>query len=148
MFGIPDYRYKVWLVRLVIIFIVVYIVLLILSFISTLALVPVSSFTMAFQLMYPIFFMGSLGFMFSTLIRNGSGAAAVMIIIGLIVWISSGILETNKWNIFLNPYDMPDSLSQLMWIEMLFYNRLYLIIGAILAILAGLYRLQNREKFI
>jgi hypothetical protein len=148
LFGIPDYRYKVWLVRMVIIFVVVYLVLLFLSFFSTLALVPVPVFDMAFQLMYPIFFMGALGFMFSTIVRSGSGTAAVMIIIGLIVWISSGILETNEWNIFLNPYEMPENLSQIMWLEMLFYNRLYLLIGSLLAILAGLYRLQNREKFV
>jgi hypothetical protein len=148
LFGIPDYRYKVWLTRLLIIFIVVYFVLLVLGIISTLALTPVPYFELAFQLMFPIFFMGSIGFMFSTLIRNGSGTAAVMIIIGLMFWISSGILDISKWNIFLNPYDMPDSLNPLMWSEVLFYNRLYLIIGSILAILAGLYRLQYREKYV
>ncbi len=148
LFGIPDYRYKVWLVRLIIIFFVVYGVLLVLSFFSTLALVPVPVFGMSYQLMYPVVFMGALGFMFSTLIRNGSGSAAIMIICGLIVWISSGILETNEWNIFLNPYEIPESLSQVMWAEMLFYNRLYLLIGSLLAILVGLYRLQYREKFV
>ena len=77
-----------------------------------------------------------------------SGSAAVMILIGLIFWISSGILEISKWNIFLNPYNMPDSLNPIMWSEVLFYNRLYLSIGSILAILAGLYRLQHREKYV
>jgi ABC-type Na+ transport system ATPase subunit NatA len=97
--------------------------------------------------MFPIFFLGALGFLFSTLIRNGAGTAAVMVLIGLIVWISSGILGESEWNIFLNPYDMPDSLSPVVWLEMLFYNRLYLIIGSVLAILGALFRLQKREKF-
>jgi len=148
LFGIPDYRYKVWLTRLAIIFVVVYFVLLMLGIVSSLALIPVPFFEMALQLMFPIFLMGSVGFMFSTLIRNGSGTAAVMIIIGLIFWISSGIMDISKWNIFLNPYDMPDNLNPIMWSEVLFYNRLYLTIGSILAILAGLYRLQYREKYV
>jgi hypothetical protein len=98
--------------------------------------------------MFPIFFLGSLGFMLSTVVRNGSGTAAIMVIIGLIFWIFGGILRENEWNIFLNPYSTPDFLNDVMWQEMLFYNRLYLIIGTILSILAGLFKLQNREKFI
>ena len=147
LFGIPNYRYKVWLLRLVIIFIVVYGFVILLGFLSTLALMPVPIFELGLQLMFPIFFLGALGFLFSTLIRNGAGTAAVMVLFGLIVWISSGILGESEWNIFLNPYDMPDSLSPVIWMEMLFYNRLYLIIGSVLAILAALFRLQKREKF-
>ena len=148
LFGIPNYRYKVWLARLVIIFIVVYIFLLMLALLSTLTLTPVSMFTMALQLMFPIFFLGTVGFFLSTLIRNGAGTAAVMTLLGLVVWISSGILEANEWNIFLNPYHLPETLSPVIWQEMIFYNRLYLIIGSFLATLAALYRLQKREIFI
>ena len=148
LFGIPDYRYKVWLVRLADIFVLVYLILLSLTFLSSLALVPVPVFSFTLQLMFPVFFMGSLGFMLSTVIRNGSGTAAVMVIIGLAFWISTGFLEQSEWNIFLNPYDFPDSMTQAMWQETLFYNRLYLIIGTVLAVLAGLFRLQQREKYI
>ncbi len=148
LFGIPDYRYKIWLVRLLIIFIVVYMFMVFLGILSTLALIPIPIFEFSLQLMVPIFFLGSLGFMLSTVVRNGSGTAAIMAIIGLIFWIFSGILGENEWNIFLNPYSVPDDLNDVMWQEMLFYNRLYLAIGTTLAILAGIYKLQNREKFI
>jgi hypothetical protein len=148
LFGIPDYRYKIWLVRLLIIFIVVYLFLLFLGILSSLALIPIPVFEFSLQLMFPIFFLGSLGFMLSTVVKNGNGTAAIMVIIGLIFWIFSGILEENEWNIFLNPYAYPDWLNEAMWREMLFYNRLYLVIGTILSILAGIYNLQDREKFI
>jgi hypothetical protein len=98
--------------------------------------------------MFPIFFLGAFGFMFSTIIRNGNGTAAVMVIVGLIVWISSGIFGQSEWNVFLNPFLLPDSLSPEVWLEMKFYNRLYLMIGTLLAILTGLFKLQVREKFI
>jgi hypothetical protein len=148
LFGIPNYRYKIWLVRLMIIFIVVYLFMIFLGILSTLALIPIPVFEFSLQLMFPIFFLGSLGFMLSTVVRNGSGTAAIMVIIGLIFWIFSGILSENEWNIFLNPYAVPDDLNDAMWQEMLFYNRLYLVIGTILSILAGIFKLQNREKFI
>lgn len=148
LFGIPNYRYKVWLLRLGIIFCLVYCFLLILGFLSSLALVPVPSFQFALQLMFPIFFLGTLAFLMSTLIRNGSGTAAIVMLIGLFAWISSGFVGENEWNIFLNPYSLPESLDPAVWQEMLFYNRLYLFIGSIIAILAALYRLQKREKFV
>ena len=148
LFGIPDYRYKIWLVRLLIIFIVVFIFIVFLGILSTLALMPIPVFEFSLQLMFPILFLGSLGFMLSTAVRNGSGTAAIMVIIGLIFWIFSGILSENEWNIFLNPYAVPDDLNDAMWQEMLFYNRLYLVIGTILSILTGIFKLQNREKFI
>ncbi len=148
LFGIPDYRYKVWLVRLLIIFVVVYVFMVFLGFFSTLALIPIPVFEFSLQLMFPIFFLGSVGFMLSTVVRNGSGTAAIMVIIGLVFWILAGILDENEWNIFLNPYAFPDFLNDTMWQEMLFYNRLYLVIGTVLSILAGIYKLQNREKFI
>jgi hypothetical protein len=148
LFGIPDYRYKVWLVRLLIIFIVVYIFMVFLGIFSTLALIPIPVFEFSLQLMFPIYFLGSMGFMLSTVVRNGSGTAAIMVIIGLVFWIFEDILDENEWNIFLNPYILPDFLNDEMWQEMLFYNRLYLVIGSILCILAGIYKLQNREKFI
>jgi hypothetical protein len=148
LFGIPDYRYKIWLVRLLMIFVVVYVIMVFLGYFSTMALIPIPVFGFSMQLMFPVFFLGALGFMLSTVVRNGSGTAAIMIIIGLAFWISSGILAENEWNIFLNPYQMPDSLNETMWHEMLFYNRLYLAVGAVLAILAGLFRLQKREKYV
>lgn len=148
LFGIPNYRYKIWLVRLIIIYLMVITMLLFLSLLSSITLVPVSILEMSFQLMFPVFFLGALGFMLSTIIRNGNGTAAMMVIIGMIVWISSGIFGQSEWNVFLNPFILPDTFSPVVWLEMIFYNRLYLIIGTILAILAGLYKLQVREKFI
>ena len=80
--------------------------------------------------------------------RNGTGTAIVMIIIGLLFWISSGILESSEWNIFLNPFDLPDEISETIWETVVNKNRIYLLCGTILSILYGLFNLQKREKFI
>ena len=148
LFGIPNYRYKVWLIRLVIVLLVVYLMMVFLCYISVYTIMTVPVFEMAIQLMFPIFFLGCVNFMVSVLVRNGNGTAAIMVVIGLVFWISSGILDNSEWNIFLNPYDFPRDVYISVWDETIFYNRLYLAIGTVLAILAGLFRLQNREKFI
>jgi hypothetical protein len=103
---------------------------------------------MVYQLMFPIFFLGSLAFALSTAIRNGTGTAIVMIVIGMLFWISSGILENSEWNIFLNPFDLPDEISEAIWETVITNNRIYLLSGTILSILFGLFKLQKREKFI
>ncbi|MBN1998291.1 hypothetical protein JW935_12105 [candidate division KSB1 bacterium] len=148
IFGIPNYRYKVYLVRLLLVYIVVFLILL---FYSTLSYVSLTSFpvvNMALQLLFPVLFMGTLCFMFSTLVRNAYGTATIMVIIGLAFWISSDFLEESKWNIFLNPYHVPSDMNTMIWATITMNNRIYLFVGTILALLAGLFLLQKREKFV
>jgi len=148
LFGIPDYRYKVWLVRLVIIFILVFGVLALLSAFSSWAIVKFDVFSMAYYLILPIFFMGALAFLLSTVIRNGIGTAVVMVIIGVIFISIADSIEHSKWNIFLNPFDMPQEISEAAWMTVIHDNHVILIVGIIVTILAGLLSLQRREKFI
>lgn len=148
LFGIPNYRYKIWLVRVIIIYIGVFFILLLLSILSSIALTTVPVFNMTIQLMFPIFFLGSLAFMFSTLIRNGYGTAVVVIVIGLIFWIAGGILSGTKWNIFLNPFDIPTDMNEVIWRDITTNNRIILFVGTVVAVLWGLLNLQKREKFV
>jgi hypothetical protein len=147
IFAIPNYRYKVWLPRLLMIYFIVYLMLLVLALISSVILVPVPVFSMVYELMFPIFFLGSLAFALSTVIRNGNGTAVIMVVLGLVFWISAGILDESAWNIFLNPFDIPDNMSEAIWETVIFSNRLYLLSGTIICLLAGLFNLQKREKF-
>ena len=148
LFGIPNYRYKVWLVRIALIYVVVFVILLILSLLSSVALVAVPIFKMVFQLMFPIFFLGCLAFMISTLVRNGNGTAVFIIIIGMTFWILSEPLATSQWNLFLNPFSVPSNVNEAVWMETSLNNRTYLLIGTVIAILFGLLNLQKREKFV
>jgi len=148
LFGIPNYRYKVWLVRLVLMYIAVFIILIVLAFLSTLALAEIHVLGMVHQLMFPIFFIGSLAFMLSTVIRSGNGTAVVMVVIGMAFWIASGIVSHSKWNLFLNPFLIPSEVNEAIWADIVMKNRIYLAVGTVLAVLYGLLNLQKREKFI
>lgn len=148
IFAIPNYRYKIWLPRLGMIYILVFILMLFLALLSYISLAIIPIFQMVYELMFPIFFLGSLAFALSTVIKNGNGTAVVMVIIGLIFWISSGILYGTEWSIFLNPFDVPQNMSEIIWSSVRRSNRIYLIAGTILSILWGLFNLQKRENFI
>jgi len=148
IFGIPNYRYKVWLVRFALIYFMVFLMLFALGFLTSFALTSFPVFEMVYHILFPLFFLGSLAFMFSTIVKNGNGAAVVMIIIGVFLFILGENIGQVEWNIFFNPFNMPSDLNETIWEERVFYNRLYLVCGGTVTLLYGLINLQHREKFI
>jgi hypothetical protein len=98
--------------------------------------------------MYPLLFIACLTLLVSTLIRNGNGTAVVMVIIGLLFWILSEPLSRSKWNLFLNPFKVPNDMNISIWMNIINQNRMILIIGAVISVLWGLINLQRREKFV
>ncbi|MBC8005145.1 MAG: hypothetical protein H7X84_06705 [Verrucomicrobia bacterium] len=148
LFGIPDYRYKVWLIRLILVFSLVFIMMIGLTTMSYFLLTQVNIFEITWHVMFPIYFLGSMAFLFSTIIKNGNGTAVVMVIIGVLLLILSGILDRTMWNIFLNPFSIPDRLNEMVWQETSLKNRIFLAVGSLLFVLYGLFNLQKREKFL
>ncbi|MDZ7372842.1 MAG: hypothetical protein ONB23_02635 [candidate division KSB1 bacterium] len=148
LFGIPDYRYKVWLVRLVMMFVLALATLLALGALASLTVMPVAVLPMAVQVMFPVVFWGSLAFMLSTVLRSGSGTAVVMVALGIGCFLAAEPLAASKWNVFLNPYQIPSGLNEVVWASLVAQNRLYLTAASLLAILFGLRNLQKRERFI
>ena len=148
LFGIPNYRYKVWLVRLIMIYVLIYIIILAFAGLASVLLYKVNIHEMAYQLMYPIVFMGSMAFMFSTIIKNGNGTAVTMVLIGVALIILQDALERTYWNIFLNPFQIPDNFNEVIWEGLITRNRIFLGVGIVVFILYGLYNLQKREKFV
>ena len=148
LFGIPNYRYKVWLVRIILIFIIAFLIMLVFTELSSIMIVKFDILKMTTQVMMPVFFMGIMAFMVSTLIRNGNGTAVVMIIFGLIFLILvDSSFGTSKWNIFLNPYTLPNGMSETVWSSITMNNRIIIISADIVFLLAALFNLQKRENF-
>jgi ABC-type transport system involved in multi-copper enzyme maturation permease subunit len=102
---------------------------------------------MTVQVMIPVIFLGVMAFMLSTVIRNGNGTAVLMIIFGLFFLILIDVLRRSQWNVFLNPYELPYDMNETTWAIITLKNRITLVTGTILFLLAALYNLQKREKF-
>lgn len=148
LFGIPDYRYKVWGVRLVMIYIATYIIIVLFALIAGILMYPVNPFGMAAQLMFPALFYGNLAFMFSTITRSGNGTAVIMIIFCILAVISSEFAERTAYDILLNPYVIPRNALPAIWENTVVKNRVILLVGSVVWLLIGLLNLQKREKFI
>lgn len=148
LFGIPDYRYKIWLVRSLTQYIVIAGLLFVLTVLCRLGLAEFSVVSMLFHLMFPIVFIGSLGFMIAALSRSGSGTAVILVVVVLFFWIAFESVEGSSLYIFHNPFQIVDQMETLVLAETTLLNRIYLLIGAVVTTLFGLLRLQHREKFI
>ncbi len=148
LFGIPNYRYKVWLVRLILIYTLVFVMLILFAALGSYLLYPINPVLLAGQLIYPVCFLGSLAFALSTKIKNGNATAVVMVIFAFFISIFSEILENSMWDIFLNPFDSPGEYTQLAFQQVIWKNRVFLSVGTIVFVLASLLNLQDREKYI
>ena len=115
LFGIPNYRYKVWLVRLLLIFVLIFLIILLFTAVASILLYKTNIVEMSYQLMYPIVFLGSMAFMFSTLIKNGNGTAVMMVLIGIALTILQDAVQRTQWNVFLNPFQIPNNFNEFIW---------------------------------
>ncbi|WP_235298212.1 hypothetical protein [Portibacter marinus] len=148
LFGIPDYRYKVWLVRIILIFVLVFLMLILFSALGSYLLYPINPILLSYQLMYPVSFLGSLAFLLSTRIKNGNATAVVMVILGFFLSIFSEIFDDTMWNIFMNPFGSSRELTQVAYQQIVWKNRIFLMVGSVIFILGSLLNLQNRERYI
>lgn len=151
IFGIPNYRYKVWGIRMLMIYVANYFILVVFAYVARILLYPVGVFEMAAQLIFPMLFFGNLAFMLSTITRSGNATAVIVIVLGLLFFIftsSNGQIATSYWNVFLNPFSIPDNIHPLIWQNTLLRSRLFLLVGGIVWLLIGFLNLQKREKFV
>lgn len=148
IFGIPNYRYKVWLFRLLIAYVICFLLTLLLAVITNWVVVEVPPLELTLQVMVPALFIGILCFTLSTMIRNGNGTAVMIIVIGMILFVLHEILGVSKWNLFLNPFNVPLNKNPEIFYNTVFDNRLLILSTTLVLLLIGLYKTQNREKFI
>jgi hypothetical protein len=147
LFGIPNYRYKVWLVRIVLIFIITFLIMMAFTFLASVLIVKFRVFKVTSEVMVPVLFLGMMAFMLSTVVRNGNGTAVLMIIFGLFFLILQDPLRKSQWNVFLNPFAPTWDVNETTWAIITMKNRIILITGSVLFLLVALFNLQKREKF-
>jgi len=148
IFGVPDYRYKVWLVRYIMILVLVFFLMFPFAGLAWWALMSFPVLPMILHLMVLVLFASALGFCLSTIVKNGNATAVIMVILGLFFLILSDELYESKWNIFLNPFNTPRDMNDIVWREIIRQNRLIMGIGSLVLLLLGLLNLQQREKFL
>jgi hypothetical protein len=148
IFAVPNYRYKVYLVRFGLSILLLISSLLVLAWVTEITVIHIPVAKMIYQLMYCLLFLASLSLLLTSLLKNANAAAVIMVLIGLVFFILGANIEASKWNLFLNPFDVPANISFTIWQNVLFQNRMMLVVGTIICILWALINLQKREKLV
>jgi hypothetical protein len=151
IFGIPNYRYKIWGLRMLMVYVANYFILVLFAYVARLLLYPVNIFEMAAQLIFPMIFFGNLAFMFSTVTRSGNGTAVIMIILGLVFFIflnADSTVRNSFWNVFINPFAVLRDVHPVIWQDTILKSRLFLLVSGVVWLMIGLLNLQKREKFV
>lgn len=148
IFGIPNYRYRVWLLRNLLILVIAFIFIVLLSLIINVSLVSFNPLVMAWQVLFPLLFMGMLAFFISTLTRSGNATAVIIIMISIFFMLFGSSLNLGYWNVFFNPYNVPSTANPVAFQMLAFKNKVFLGAGSIVLLLGGLLKLQEREKFL
>lgn len=148
IFGIPDYRYRVWLMRLIMIYAITIVLLFAIGWLLKYVFVSYSILGMIVQVMVPLLFLGLFTFFLSTVLRSGNATAAVVIILGVFLLILGDEIGKSYWNIFFNPYNNPSDVSTVVWQALTTKNRIFLMSGSVVFLLGGLMNLQKRERLL
>lgn len=148
IFGIPDYRFRVWFMRVILIYIITFVLVLLLAFLLKISITTFPVFHMTISIMFPLLFLGFFTFLLSTITRSGNGTAAIVIVLCLMLLLFSQAISRSQWNIFFNPWDIPSGSNQMVWQALAMKNRIFLMAGAVVFMLGALLNLQKREAFL
>ena len=148
IFGIPNYRYRVWLVRYFMILVMVFLMLFPFTAISYYLLMEFPFMKMTLHIMVLVTFTSAMSFCVSTLVKNGNATAVIMVVFGLFFLILSDELDESRWNLFLSPFQESGRVNSVVFAEIVRQNRLILGITSLVFLLLGLLNLQQREKFL
>lgn len=148
IFGIPNYRYRVWLVRYFMILLMVFLMLFPFASISFYLLIEFPFMKMILHVMVLVTFTSAMSFCVSTLVKNGNATAVIMVVFGLFFLILSDELDESRWNLFLSPFQESGEVNNVVFAEILRQNRLIMGISSLVFLLLGLLNLQQREKYL
>jgi hypothetical protein len=148
LFGIPDYRTKVWLVRLFVLYAFAAGCLFLLALFCRVGLADFPLRKMVLELAVPVLFVGSLAFFVASLTGSGLATAVIMVIVTLLFWLFREPLADSAWFLFHNPFANRNEIQAILRAKTTIANRLYFLSGSLVLTMLALLRLQKREKFI
>ncbi len=148
LFSIPNYMYKVWLLRLFFVMIETFLILLLLSVLADVLFCPIYIFEMTTHLIAPVTFFAALAFLLSTIVKGGNGTAVLFIFLIVVLMIIGQIFDTTMWNVFIDPYLERDSIHPAVWETTMVNSRLFLYVSSFAFVLISLMNLQSRERML
>ncbi len=148
MFSVPGSPYKVWLYKLLVMYVLMFFIQIILVLTIFFFVADFHFPDMLIHAYVPIILISNLTFYFSTKFRSGYAAGLITLVICFIIFMIAEPLYESVWFLYLSPYAKPDALNIELWNTRLLYNKLGVTFIGVLFLYLGLKRLLVREPFI
>ncbi len=148
LFSTSSSHYKIWVVRMLSIYVVLAVSLMAMSALSYFFFAEFLFVEGALNAFLPAFLVANLTFFFSVSFRSGN--AAGMLSLGFLIFIllTSESLGNTPYFLFLNPFDPPIGVDDALWGDRVLVNRLCVAaLGCVLLFLA-LRRMEGRERLL
>jgi len=148
LFTVSVSRYRIWIVKFVVLQLFVGILALVLIVLTDVFAIDLSILPTLLAVIPPLIFFAALTVYFSVLFKSGSAAAlCVTAIVAFVLMISEGISITVVFP-YLNPFDRPVNADAFIWLRTILYNKVgYSVLGGV-SFWRAMRRLDRRERLL
>ncbi|RKY89562.1 hypothetical protein DRQ09_01135 [candidate division KSB1 bacterium] len=148
VFTVSGSIYKVWLIKLGVMYLVILSIMFIMDILSFFFVADFPVGGMLFHSFVPLLLIGNMTFYFSVRLRSGNAAGMITVIIVLFFLFLSEPLQNSRFFLFLNPYAKPRDLEIVIWERIVFQNRIGIIAISSLFLYLGLTATKKRERLL
>lgn len=146
LFSTATSHYTTWGIRLITVSLLLLVTIVTMSTVSYFFFAEFPFFWGGLNAFVAALFVTCLTFLFSVFCRSGNAAAMLSVGVLLLVLITSNLLENTPYFLFLNPFQPPANVDEVIWLERSIYNRATVIGLSGLFVFFALRRMNFREK--
>ncbi|MFC1724393.1 hypothetical protein ACFL4T_02110 [candidate division KSB1 bacterium] len=147
LFSISGSIYKVWIIKISVMYIAISIMILILEILSYFMIADFPFFYTFFMSLFPLYFIGGLTFYFAVKFKSYAAAGILTGIIMILISFVTEPLQFSKFFLYINPIAKPRDINNYVWTRTLVENRVGMLVFGSLLYYLGLNKLKFREKF-
>jgi ABC-type transport system involved in multi-copper enzyme maturation permease subunit len=150
LFSASMSHYKIWVTRMLAVYVVLLVTLVGMSTLSYYLFAEFPFLLGGLNAFLPAFLIASLTFFFSVTCRSGNAAGMLSLGVLVLILITSDpdILGDTVFFVFLNPFDPPMGMEEMMWDDRVLINRLGILATGCLLLFLGLRRMERRERLL
>jgi len=148
IFSTADSRYRVWLARIFTLYLSLALIIFVLCGLSFIFISDFPFWGSFFHSLFPPIFISSVIIMLSVIFGSANAAGLVSLIIILFLFIIYEPLSSTGFNLFLNPYIKPPNIDYKLWGNIIWYNRIGILILSGFMLYYSMFKLNKREKYI
>jgi len=148
LFSVSGSIYKVWIIKIVVMYISLSLLLLILEILSYFMIADFPILKNFVMSLFPLYFIGGMTFFFASKYRSTGVAGIISGIVLLIFMFLAEPLEHSRFFLYLNPMITPRDINNYVWTRTVIENRIGMVIFGSFFYYLGLSRLKFKEKYI